>query len=167
MQTFVNELQSATDFVIQLFAEQGVELDYSIPSIQHLDELFGKEFINGRLINGASVFAEYQGLIMTGISGYIAKVILQNTQNAQLSFEENDEHWFINFTIEAENGQKLMPGHRVLKRAYNGDDDLLYPYVIEAINYFNRPAPFQHFKTSFSQLLHQEEATGKQWWKIW
>jgi hypothetical protein len=167
MEAFANELQNATDFVREFFAEQQVYLDYSSQSIQHLDELFNKEFINGRLINGAGFFAEYQGVIMMGVSGYIAQVILQNTSNARVSFEENDENWFINFAIESANGKKLLPGHRVLKRAYNGDDDLLYPYVVEAINYFNKPAPHQNFKASFANLMHWDESKDKQWWKLW
>ena len=116
MEANVQELKSATNFVLQLFADQGVILDYSPESIHQLDALFEREFINGIFINGASVFAQYQGLIMTGITGYIAQVILQHTEHARLCFEEEDENWFINFAIESASGKKLMPGHRILKR---------------------------------------------------
>lgn len=167
MEANVLELQSATDFVRQLFAEQEVNLDYSPESIQQLDTLLEREFINGIFINGASVFAQYQGLIMMGITGYIAQVILQHTDNARLCFEEDDENWFINFAIESENGKKLMPGHRVLTRAYNGGDDLLYFYVTNAIRYFNEPVPSYNFKASLVHLMDYKDAKGKQWWKLW
>jgi len=167
METNVQELQSATDFVLQLFADQQVNLDYSPESIQHLDTLFEREFINGIFINGASVFAQYQGLIMTGITGYIAQVILQHTENARLCFEDDDENWFINFAIESASGKKLMPGHRVLKRTYCGDDDLLYSYVTDAIHYFNEPVPKYNFKASFVKLMDYKDANGKHWWKLW
>ncbi len=167
MEANVLELQSATNFVLQFFADQEVDLDYSPESIQHLDALFEREFINGIFINGASVFAQYQGLIMTGITGYIGQVILRHTENAKLCFEEDDENWFINFAIESESGKKLMPGHRVLKRAYNGDDDLLYFYVTDAINYFNEPVPSYNFKAAIVHLIDYKDAKGKQWWKLW
>jgi hypothetical protein len=167
MEANLLELQSATDFVRQLFADQEVNLDYSPESIQLLDTLFEREFINGIFINGASVFAQYQGLIMTGITGYIAQVILQHTDNARLCFEDDDENWFINFAIESESGKKLMPGHRVLKRAYNGNDDLLYSYVTDAINYFNEPLPSYNLKASVVQLIDHKDANGKHWWKLW
>ncbi len=167
MEANVLELQSATNFVLQFFADQGVNLDYSPESIRHLDTLFEHEFINGIFINGASVFAQYQGLIMTGITGYIAQVILQHTENARLCFEEDDENWVINFAIESESGKKIMPGHRVLKRAYNGDSDLLYAYVRDSINYFNEPGPSYSFKSAVVHLMDHKDANGKQWWKLW
>ncbi len=167
MEANVQELKSATNFVLQLFADQGVILDYSPESIHQLDALFEREFINGIFINGASFFAQYQGLIMTGITGYIAQVILQHTEHARLCFEEEDENWFINFAIESASGKKLMPGHRILKRAYNGDDDLLYPYVTDAIKYFNEPAPSYNFKAAVINLLDYKDTKGKQWWKLW
>jgi hypothetical protein len=60
-----------------------------------------------------------------------------------------------------------MPGHRVLKRAYNGDDDLLYPYVTDAINYFNEPLPSYNLKAAVAQLMDYKDAIGKKWWKLW
>ncbi len=167
METNVQELQSATNFVLQLFAEKEVHLDFTPESIHHLDTLFEREFINGIFINGASVFAQYQGLIMTGITGYIAQVIVQHTVNAKLCFDEDDENWFINFAIESASGKKLMPGHRVLKKAYNGNSDLLYPYVTDAIHYFNEPLPSYNFKAAVVHLIDYKDANGKHWWKLW
>ena len=70
METFVHELQSATDFVRQLFADRQINLDYSLQSVGHLDELFEHEFKQGEPTNPDGTFAQYQGLIMTGVSGY-------------------------------------------------------------------------------------------------
>jgi hypothetical protein len=170
METFVNELQSATDFVRQLFEDQQIHLDYSPQSVQLLDALFEKEFTKGELTNKAGIFAQYQGLIMTGVSGYVAQVILQNTHNAQLAFESDDENWFINFSIESDNGATIIPGHRVLKRAYNGDKDQLYGYVLAAINYFEEPGKAVNAGSDFNHLVGVKEVTvreEKEWWKIW
>ena len=172
METFVNELQSATDFVRQLFADRNIDLDYSLQSVKHLDALFDKEFIRGELTNKQGTFAEYQGLIMTGVSGYLAQVILQNTKNAQLTFEDDDENWFVNFSVEADNGRRIIPGHLVLKRAYSGNEKELYSYVMDAIGYFTEPTTTNKALAIFTQIagVKQESESNdkdKLWWKIW
>jgi len=170
METYVQELKGATDFVRQLFADRGIALDYSPDSVRHLDALFREEFNRGQLINDKGIFAQYQGVIMTGISGYVAQVILQNTVQGQLSFEDDDENWFINFCIEAENGWKIIPGHKVLKRAYYGEEEQLYAYVITAISYLAAPRKIVHHP--FAILTHREIKKNntemeKKWWKLW
>ena len=170
METFVHELQSATDFVRQLFADRQINLDYSLQSVGHLDELFEHEFKQGEPTNPDGTFAQYQGLIMTGVSGYIAQVILRNASNAQLSFEEGDENWHVNFSLDAGNKEKFIPGHQVLKKAYYGEQQELYSYVQEAINYFKSPDASNHCGT-VSKLFFENNksstAKDKQWWKLW
>lgn len=170
METFVHELQSATDFVRQLFADRQINLDYSPQSVRYLDDLFDDEFSQGVPADAAGTIAQYQGLIMTGVSGYIAQVILRNTSNAQLSFEEGDENWYVNFSLEADHKEKFIPGHEVLKKAYHGEQAQLYAYVVGAIRYF-RTAGNQSHTGMVPKLWFDDSKTSttdqKQWWQVW
>ena len=153
METYLHKLQGAIDFIRRLFEDQQISLDYSPQSIQHLDALFDSEFYKGELINKSGTFAQYQGLIMTGVSGYMAQVILRNTDHAKLIFEQDDENWFINFSLEAGNGWKILPGHKVLKRAYNGDADQLYAFTVSAVSYLNSPESTNKPAVPFNYLM--------------
>src|SRR5258706_7982869 len=116
MDTLTQELQKAIDYVRQTFAEQKINLDYTQDTVKHLDRLFDNEFKEGKLKKPDGSFAKYQGLIMTGVSGYIARVILKNTENTQLIIDPDDQNWFMNFKVAAATGIFVQPGQRVIKR---------------------------------------------------
>jgi len=163
------ELQKTIDFVIQSYASKQIYLDHSPESVKHLDKLFDDEFKNGKLKNPNGAFAEFQGLIMTGISGYLGEVVMRNSSNAKLIIDENDESWCMNFKVEAENSWTIHPGQRVVKRMLNGSEDELYAYVLSAINYFHKPMSETSDSPTYTQEVYvrEPEQTKKPWWKVW
>ena len=130
------QLLKAVEFVRKTFADRRINLDYSTESIQHLDKLFDQEFRKGKLKNPEGGFAKFQGLIMIGISGYLAQVIIKNAPSSILHINEEDTNWFINFKITGEYNRAIQPGQRILKRIQYGNSASLYGYVLSAINYF-------------------------------
>ena len=168
MEKLVTELQNATDFVRELFADRQIVLDYSTESVQHLDALFNNEFSNGEPINRTGILAQYQGLIMMGISGYLTQVILRNTTNVHISFEGNDGGSNINYTLEKDAGHQFKPGHEVLKRCCLDNGDFLYTYVLGTIEYFNESKSnnaSQNLKSIHLPLSGTQKE--KHWWRIW
>jgi len=156
------ELQKAIEFVRQTFADKKINLDYSPASVKNLDTLFDNEFKNGKLRNPDGSFAKFQGLIMTGVSGYIAYVIIKNTGNTQFAADANDEKWFMNFKVASATGQAVQPGLRVIKRMLQGEEMSLYTYTVSSIRYFN-PGAQLPIETPDTETASQK----KPWWKIW
>ena len=160
MDTNQQELQKAIDFVRNTFAEKKETLDYKPDSVKYLDKLFDNEFKNGKLKNPSGGFAKYQGVIMIGISGYLAEVILRNTVNTKLTIDNNDANWFINFKLAGENTQAIQPGQMVLKRIQEGKAASLYGFAVSAIKYFN-----QSPGTNQDAAVNPPEKK-KPWWKL-
>lgn len=168
MENLVTELQNATDFVRELFAEREIVLNFSTESVRHLDTLFGQEFSKGEPVNKNSIFSQYQCLILMGISGYLTQVILRNTQNVHISFEGNDSGSNINYTLEKEAGYKFKPGHEVLKRCCSDNGDFLYTYVAGVIKYFNETENSNGYhKLKLTHLPLTDTQKEKHWWRLW
>ena len=157
------ELQKAIEFVRRTFADRRINLDYSAESVKHLDKLFDDEFKKGKLKNPDGAFAKFQGLIMIGISGYLAEVILINAPHSKLDINEDDKNWFINFKITADNNRAVQPGQRILKRVQYGIEAGLYFYVLSAIKYFNDLNSKMPAERTDIPLPEKK----KPWWKIW
>jgi hypothetical protein len=162
MDTRQQELLKSIEFVRRTFADRRISLDYSAESVQHIDKLFEEEFKNGKLKNPDGGFAKFQGLILIGISGYLAQVILKNTPHSILDINEEDKNWFINFSITGDNNQLIQPGQQLLKRIQYGDKAGLHSYVMAAIQFFNNRIPEMPVETSRTSQSEKK----KPWWKF-
>jgi hypothetical protein len=142
-----------------------------VDSIKHIDYILDIAFAHGKLKESSGFFAQHQGLIMTGMSAYLAEVILRNTSNATLQIDEHDESWYINFKVVGENGWVIQPGRRIAKRAFQGKEFELYPYVLSVMKYFKKPMDNQPTGGSYTHEVYMlgepKQKTKKPWWKIW
>jgi hypothetical protein len=165
------ELQKAIEFLRQTLNESKMNLDYSVDSVKHLDWLLSDAFKNGKVKNPNGTFAKYQGIIMFGITGYLSEVILKNTNNSKLEIDPNDENWYLNLKVTAENSWTVQPGQRVMKRAYQGSEAELYAYVLATIKYFNEhQGDKTNSNTYFEEVYIRDDKkqnNKKPWWKIW
>lgn len=165
------KLQNAVDFLRKTLAKAKMNLDYSVDSVKHLDYLLGDAFTNGKLKIPNGAFAQQQGIIMLGMAGYLAEVVIQNTNNSKLEIDPNDEQWYVNFKLIGENSWTIQPGLRVMKRAYKGSEAELYAYVLSAIKYFNQAGGNAGVRNTYTQEVYVREApqpNGKKpWWKLW
>ena len=131
------ELQNAVEILRNSIVDKNINLDFSIDSVKHLDYILETAFKNGKLKNPNGAFAQHLGLMMLGLSGYVAEVFLKNTANAKLDIDENNENWYTDFKVISENGRTLQPAIRVVRRADEGRERELYAYALSAIKYFN------------------------------
>jgi hypothetical protein len=158
------EFQKAVEFVRRSMSGVKMNLDYSVDSIKHLDNLMDTEFASkGKLSNPQGQFAKFQPVIMIGLSGYIAEVILKNTKNAKLEIDEEDKQWYLNFRVVAENGWIVRPGQRVVKKAYHRKEAELFAYTVAAINNLRQPAGTVTQTYALEDVLVKK----KPWWKFW
>ena len=163
MSSRVNDLQKAVDYIRNTFAERRILLDYSIDSVSHLDKLFDQEFKNGKLKNPEGGFAKFQGVILIGVTGYLAEVIIKNTRQTQTEINEHDENWFISFKVTAGSNRFVQPGQQILKRIQFGSDAGLHAYVLSAIKYFNDPGAAMTGNSPDNAIITKR----KPWWKLW
>jgi hypothetical protein len=165
------QLQLAIEFVREALASAKRPLDYSVDSVKHLDYILGDAFIEGKLKDPKGAFAQQQGKIMFGMAGYLEEVIKYHSKNAVIDFTPSDEHWYINFTLTAENGWKIFPGQRVSKRAFEGAEAELFAYAVSFIKYFNAAKEDLPAEGSYTQVVYVRDeppkSTKKPWWKVW
>lgn len=165
------ELQNAIDFLRKTLANAKMNLDYSVDSVKHLDYILENAFAKGKLKTPNGPFAKQQGIIMLGMAGYLAEVVIQNTNNSRLEIDPNDDQWYINFKLTGENSWTIQPGLRVMKRAYKGNEAELYAYVLSAIKYFNQVQGNAGDSNTYIQEVYVREDPQpnrkKPWWKLW
>ena len=162
MNSRTSDLQKAVDYVRNTFAERRILLDYSTASIRHLDKLFDQEFKNGTLKNPEGGFAKFQGVILIGVTGYLAEVIIKNTRQTQTDINEQDENWFISFKVTAGGNRFIQPGQQILKRIQYGSEAGLHAYALSAIKYFNDPVAAMGQNSPDNAIVKKR----KPWWKI-
>lgn len=170
MENKIQELNLLQDFIREQFSVTGISLDYSFESLKHLDALFDEEYKEGELINPASSFAKKEGMILTGIAGYLANVLVKNSNNSRITIEPNDDNWYMNFKVESENGWITQPGQRVAKRKLEGRESDLFHYAIAMTKYLNQTEADKHNQPTFIQevyVTNETEKPKKPWWKIW
>lgn len=156
-----SELLYAIELVRQNYAGMKIKLNYSTTSVRHLDQLFDDAFKDGEIRNPEGSFAKQQGLIMTGVAGYIAEVILRSVEGTELMIDPADPQWYMSFKVIAPNGWQFQPGIRVLRRVKEGRESDLYHYTIAAIDYAKR-------KDGEPLQIETLVLRGKKpWWKVW
>ncbi|HTJ12306.1 MAG TPA: glycoside hydrolase family 2 TIM barrel-domain containing protein [Dinghuibacter sp.] len=145
------ELQNAVSYLRDSFAKADIDLDFSVKSVELLDQVLDDAFENGQVKNPEGSFAQQQGIILFGMAGYVAEVVIRQTKNARLTFDPKDDNWYVNFLLTGENGWSMRPGQRLVKRVHDGAEAGLHAYTLAAIEHFNKGA----------------EPAKKPWWKFW
>lgn len=154
------ELNLLIEFIREQYKAAGIDLDYSLESVKAMDELLDSEYANGKLVNPGSSFAEKEGMILTGVAGYLANVLVANSDNAMIMINEADKNWYINFEVQSANGWTAQPGQRVIKRKMEGEESALFPYAVTMTGYFNG-------KNNVAGEEGNAGKKNKKWWKPW
>jgi hypothetical protein len=163
MNSRISDLQTAVDYVRNTFAERRILLDYSTESVRHLDKLFDREFKKGKLKNPEGSFAKFQGVILIGVTGYLAEVIIKNTRQTQTDINEQDENWFVNFKVTAGGNRFIQPGQQILKRIQYGSEADLHAYTLSCLSYFNDTVTTMTGNSPDNAVIKKR----KPWWKLW
>lgn len=171
MEDKIQELNLLQEYVREQLLSKGISLDFSFESLKHLDTLFDEEYRHGELINPTSAFAQKEGMILAGIAGYLANVLVKNSNDSKVLIDSDDDNWYINFKVESTNGWIGHPGQRVVKRKVEGRESDLYHYAIAMTKYFNQAQEEKPKEPTFIQELYvtddSEGSPKKPWWKIW
>lgn len=156
-----SELLYAIEFLRQNSANANIKLDYSPASVRQLDRMFDEAFAEGKLRNPESSFAKQQGLILTGVAGYLAEVVLRATEASELVIDPEEQDWYMHFRVVARNGWQMQPGMRVIRRVQEGREKDLYHYILTAIDYARRP------EGGPGEIERLTLRGNRPWWKFW
>lgn len=138
----------------------GVDLDYTVKSIEKIENLIVTNFNDGHP-NPKGFFAKEIDYKLFAISSYIGEVVIKNTKGSKWILNTKDRNALINAKVVSANGTEMYPAHRVLNRIQNGEEDNLYHYTAIAVK------EYMSFEGEIPDGFFEEEPESKPWWKFW
>jgi hypothetical protein len=136
MTTLKEDINWSIDWLIKAFKTINITLDFSINSIQNIENFLDEQLKNNKSKKHNLLSENYGGKLFA-ISSYIGEVIIRNTNNSYWVVNDNDPEGEINIEINSKNGIKIYPAQKVIQRINNGKIDNLYFYVSEIIKVIN------------------------------
>lgn len=164
-----NDIKGGAEWTIHAFKALDKELDYSIKSVEHIENLLEEQFKNGQPIEGG-LFSNGLGGKAFSIASYIGEVIIKNTNNTDWEFDPHDPDNEMNMMVASKDGSKIWPLQKLGKRIQNGNEDNIYHYTAIIVKRFNegsKNSPKQIKEQALHQESKRERKTNKPWWKFW
>jgi hypothetical protein len=138
----------------------GLNLDYSVSSLERVEQLLISDFpTDGPRKEG--YFGRFTDGKLFGLCSYLGEVVIRNSAACKWVVDEKDPQGAINMRVVSANGTEMFPGHRVMKRIQNGEEDNLYHYGAAAVSNY-----MKHDGEIPEDFLEVEVET-KPWWKFW
>ena len=136
MGSLKEDIKGGAEWTVKAFKALGNELDYSVKSVEHIENLLEEQFKNGQPIEGG-LFSNGLGGKAFSIASYIGEVIIRNTKNTSWEFDPIDPDNEMNMMVSSSNGSKVWPMQKLGKRLQNGNEDNIYYYVAIIVKNFN------------------------------
>ncbi len=154
------QIQFSQQRLIKECSKIGVDLDYTVKSIEKIENLIVTDF-NGGQPNPKGFFAKDINYKLFAISSYIGEVVIKNTKASKWILNTKDRDALINAKVVSANGTEMYPAHRVLNRIHNGEEDNIYHYTVMAVK------EYMSFEGEIPDGFFDEEPESKPWWKFW
>jgi len=163
------DIKGGAEWTVNAFKALGKNLDYSVKSVEHIENLLEEQFKNGQPIEDG-LFSNGLGGKAFSIASYIGEVIIRNTKNTHWEFDPKDPENEINMMVSSKSGSKIWPMQKFGNRIQNGNEDNLFHYTAIIVKSFNEEVnPNQDFisiQTSNIKLSNEDQDTKKPWWKL-
>jgi|GEM_PF-1430884 len=164
------DIKGGAQWTVNAFKALEKDLDYSVKSVEHIENLLEEQFKNGQAIDGG-LFSNGLGGKAFSIASYIGEVIIRNTKHSDWEFDANDPNNEMNMMVSSNNGSKIWPMQKIGKRIQNGNEDNVYHYTSVVVKRFNEgfiePSNEAKDPTKTRQNSNEENTTKKPWWKLW
>lgn len=164
------DIKNGSDWTVTAFKSIGKKLDYSIKSVEHIENLLEEQFINGEPI-ADGLFADGLGGKMFSIASYLGEVIIRNTETTQWEFDTQDPDNAFKMMVSSDDGSRVWPFQKLGKRIQNGNEDNVYHYVIMVIKRFKEEGSEKTSQNSTQTVKVNpssiEQNSKKPWWKFW
>ena len=163
------DIRGGAEWTVNAFKALDKNLDYSIKSVEHIENLLEEQFKNGQPIEGG-LFSNGLGGKVFSIASYIGEVIIRNTKNTDWEFDPSDPDNEMNMMVASKEGSKIWPMQKLGKRIQNGNEDNIYHYTAIIVKRFNEgsnESPPQSSKHAINQPFKGTNEAKKPWWKFW
>lgn len=170
MGNLIEDIKGGAEWTVNAFKALEKNLDYSVKSVEHIENLLEEQFKNGKPIENG-LFASGLGSKAFSIASYLGEVIIRNTKNTNWEFDPSDPENEMNMMVSSKNGAKIWPMQKLGKRMQNGNEDNIYHYVaivVKKINEEFNENVDETIKSNQSSLQKNEKNNkSKPWWKFW
>lgn len=160
MASLRKDLQGSQTWLIKECSKIGIDLDYSVKSIEKIENLMETGFTDGQP-NPSGFFSKHGDGKLFAISSYLGEVVIKNTKASKWVLDEKDPNAAINMKVVSANGTEMFPGHRVMRRAQEGEGDNIYHYTAIAVK------EYMNFEGDVADDFFDIEPESKPWWKFW
>ena len=164
------DIKDGAEWTVTAFKALGKDLDYSIKSVEHIENILEEQFKNGKPIENG-LFANGLGSKVFSIASYIGEVIIRNTNNTNWEFDSADPENDFNMMVSSKSGSKIWPMQKLGKRIKNGNEDNIFHYTAIIVRSFNEEInPIQDQiseSTTTNEQSIEDQNIKKPWWKLW
>ena len=163
------DIKGGAEWTINAFKALDKDLDYSVKSVEHIENLLEEQFKNGQPIEGG-LFSNGLGGKAFSIASYIGEVIIKNSKGTDWEFDPSDPDNEMNMMVASKDGSKIWPMQKLGKRIQNGNEDNIYHYTAIIVKRFNEGSnklSNQTKEQSTSEQSKEAKQVNKPWWKFW
>ena len=164
------DIKGGAEWTIKAFKALEIDLDYSVKSVEHIENLLENQFKNGQPIKDG-LFSNGLGGKAFSIASYIGEVVIKNTKNTAWEFDPKDPNNEMNMMVSSKNKSKIWPMQKLGKRIQNGNEDNIYHYTAIIVKKFNEELTDKGGEAiennSTKKQSNETKITNKPWWKFW
>jgi hypothetical protein len=158
MGTLKEDINEQADWIVKAFAEDNLQLDYSISSFIEIDKFFIKNTVGGKAKPRGRLSKNLGGIIFS-IGAYIGNTIIKNVPGSFWETDDAAAGGEIDVIVKLPKEVIIWPVQRVMKRFKNGSEDSIYVYGYEITKEFTG----EEFDGSYWEITREK----KPWWKFW
>ncbi len=103
----------------------GYQADYTLESMRELDRFFDEQSAPG------GILSKNRGQILFGLGAYVGQTAIR-LYGGHWHTDDSDPKGEVNIAVELENGARLWPVVRCMKRCKLGPEESLYAYLYAA-----------------------------------
>lgn len=168
MSNLREEIKGGAEWAVKAFEALGHDLDYSIQSVEHIENLLEEQFKDGLAYPGG-LFSDDLGNKMFSLSSYIGEVIIRNTKGTDWEFDPKDPDNDFLMMVSTKTGAKVWPQQKLLKRVQHGSGDNVYFYTRVVVKKFNESneEDAQTLSPNSTRNDQTPSTNQKPWWKFW
>ncbi len=123
--TLLEDIPIAADWVVKALNSSGYQADYTLESMRELDRFFDEQSAPG------GILSKNRGQILFGLGAYVGQTAIR-LYGGHWHTDDSDPKGEVNIAVELENGARLWPVVRCMKRCKLGPEESLYAYLYAA-----------------------------------
>jgi len=162
MPELIEDIKIASDWLVKVFAEENLKLDYTIHSFFEIDKFFTQNMSKGNPIKESRLSKDLAQILFSA-GAYVGETIIQIVPDSKWVPDETDPQDEIYVSIKYPDGTIVWPMQKVIQRFRNGGDDSIYPYGYELTKEYSN-IPFD--ETFWEMTPKPAPKKAKRWWQI-